>query len=132
MPRLENWVTAMQTALADHQARPFAYDGDDCFNMCADVAKAINGTDPFADLRGYTTLTGAMRILKRQGFEDIGDLIASRLKECAPLCAARGDLAMIDDDIAVGIVTGAMVEGKGPEGPVAVPLSTVKRAFRVG
>ena len=132
MQRNPDWVEAMQQELDRHSALAFSYGGADCLSMCADVILAMTGEDPFKHLRTYRSLNGALRKLKAEGHEAFGDLVASILPEVPPLVARRGDLAFIDDDRFLGVVTGAVVLAKGNDDMVAVPLRSAKRAFRVG
>lgn len=137
LQRVPDWVEALFATIACHEAQAFKRGKSDCWCMSLDVARAMTGTDPFADQRSYTSERGALRMLKRFGVENLGDAVETRLPEIAPMIARRGDLATFDEVMAVGVVMGEMVLSKSPlvadaNGMIAKPLISAKRAFRVG
>jgi hypothetical protein len=135
--RVPDWVDALFATIACHEAQAFQRGKSDCWCMALDVARAITGIDPFADQRSYTTERGALRMIKRFGVKNLGDGLATRLPEVPVMIARRGDIAVFDEVMAVGVVTGDMVLTKSPliatsNGMVGRPLISAHRAFRVG
>lgn len=59
-------------------ARPMIWGVDDCALWCADVLRPALGVDPASLFRNrYTTPRGYLRVLKREGFQDLGEAIAT-------------------------------------------------------
>lgn len=124
----------MLAEIERHSALPFEYGKSDCLTFAVDVARAISGVDAMKGRRGYKNQQGAMRALKRSGFSDVGDALASKFEEVPPSLAGRGDLGVIvGDEVTVAVVfVGPYAVGKEvPGGVRQVPRSAVARAFRV-
>lgn len=137
LQRVPDWVNALFAAVANHEAQAFERGVSDCWCMALDVAKAITGSDPFADKRRYTTERGALRMIKAYGVSNLSDGLATRLPETPVMTARRGDIAAFDEVMAVGVVMGDMVLTKSPlvnaeNGMLARPLISAHRAFRIG
>lgn len=115
--RLPGWEIALVETLARHQQMPFAYGTGDCLIRIADVALAMTGSDPMADIRGtYDDAKGADAALKKLGFASIEVALADRFVEIAPADARRGDCGVADaleadDGPAAVVVVGDMVMG---------------------
>jgi hypothetical protein len=134
MTRLPNWQSLMQACLAERWALPFAWGTQDCCTLPCDVALAMSGTDPMADLRDtYSTKESAAAVIA-----DAGGLIAlaaARLDdEITPLRASVGDAGYHE---VVGMPSLAVCAGPhwltvGPKGIAVLAASHVTRAWRVG
>jgi hypothetical protein len=97
----------------------------------------VTGEDLAAAYRGkFTTKGGALRVLKKTGFDSLDDLVASLLPEVHPSQARVGDIATFPMDDAfgctLGVVNGERVLVLRPEGIGSMELLQAKRAFRVG
>jgi hypothetical protein len=132
--RKEGWEDRMLEEIERHSALPFEYGKSDCLVFAVDVARAISGVDAMKGRRGYKNEVGAFRALKRAGFADVGDALASKFEEVAPSLAQRGDLGVIvGEKVTVAVVfVGPYVVGKeAPGGIKQVSRSLATRAFRV-
>ena len=114
---------------------PFEWGTHDCALFAAGAVKAQTGKDPARGLRGrYSTAAGAMKHLRKLGYDRIEDLAAERLEEISPAFAQVGDLAVLDGDGeigALGVVQGERIYVLHPDGLALMPLMSARRAFRV-
>ena len=114
---------------------PFQWGTHDCALFAAGAVKAQTGKDPAIGLRGrYSTAAGAMKHLRKLGYERIEDLASERLEEISPAFAQVGDLAVLDGDGeigALGVVQGERIYVLHPDGLALMPLMSARRAFRV-
>jgi hypothetical protein len=132
--RPEGWEDRLLEEVERHGDLPFEYGVSDCITFAVDCAKAITGTDVMEHRRNYENQIGAAKALRREGFNDVGDFLASEFEEIPPALAGRGDLGVIEgDEATVAVVfVGAHVVGKEQPGGVRqVSRSLVSRAFRV-
>jgi hypothetical protein len=129
--RVRDWPTALATTVEQHRTTPLIWGVSDCFTLPMDCVRAITGTDPWSDQRGYTTEFGAARKLAALDFRDVGDAFAAKLEEIPPARMGRGDIGVVGK---CGVVcVGHQVIGKAAGGGLTFsPRSTVTRAFRVG
>jgi len=146
MPRIKTWRSALFAALDAHRGKPFEWGVHDCAILAADAVAAMTGEDLASPYRGlYASAAEATALLEENGFADAVALAASRFEEIAPAKASVGDLAAVPvggnsvpialqgvGGLALGVVTGAVVQVMGPRGLAAVPLDAAVRAFRVG
>jgi hypothetical protein len=115
---------------------PFVLGKSDCLTFALSVAAAVTGSDPYAGRPRYTTMAHAVRLLKRHGFNCIGDGFAAVWQEIPPSFATLGDIGVLKEDAAVGMAA-VVHDGNGwlarndPKGLVRKPMSSVARAFRV-
>ena len=144
MTRLPQWDTVLLPEfIATNRYRPFAWGSWDCSLFAAEAIQAITGVDVGHDFRGkYKTERSAMRTIKRvtggSGIEAAAVHVASAhgMAEVAhPRAAGRGDLVVADNAgrVVAGIVAqhGRSVLSVGEHGLAEIPLTTVKRAWRV-
>lgn len=131
--RPDGWEQALADAIERHATLPFEYGVSDCFVMATDAAEAATGSPVLAEYRRYTTETGAARVLRRAGVEDVGALFALHLEPVAPALAHRGDIGVIERDgqIAAGVFTSFGFAVKAEHGVLYEPLTAVARAFKV-
>ena len=132
------WKADLRSYLAAQADAPFVWAGQDgghdCGSFAGGAIEAMTGENPHAALAGkYKTMAGALRALKRLGHEDHIAYAASLLDEIDPLYAQFGDVAVVDspEGPALGVVIGAHIEIRTPEGRGVVPLTDAVRAFRV-
>jgi hypothetical protein len=114
---------------------PFAWGSKDCLYWASACAKAIIGRDPAAALkRRYTSRVGALRVMRREGWKDMGDVAASLLPEVPLGQAVTGDWVHVRDDHGhdgLGVVNGHLIAVRTEAGMGLFPLLSAKRAFRV-
>lgn len=130
----DDWKFRLRSYLAAQADAPFAFGSVDCGAFAGGAVEAMTGDNPHAAVAGkYKTMAGALRALKRLGHEDHIAYAASVLDEIDPLYAQFGDVAVVDspEGPALGVVIGAHIEIRTPEGRGVVPLTDAVRAFRV-
>lgn len=129
----ETWKADLRSYLAAQADKPFVWGECDCGAFAGGAVEAMTGENPHAHLAGkYKTMAGALRALRRGGFADHVEYAASVLTEIEPLYAQFGDIAAVpgDDGPALGVVVGANIEVRTPQGRGLVPLTDAVRAFR--
>lgn len=138
MARVEKWRVQFEAVIDDLWAKPFSWGDHDCGpGLVGNVVKAITGDDPAKPYRGkYSDAKGALRIIKRKGFANLGDMVASILPEIHPSEAKIGDIAAVKTDSAIGyalgVVNGERVFVLMENGIGTVDLLQCERAFKVG
>lgn len=138
MIRLPDWAARLHDFVDGVKRSPFAWDGHDCFiGWAADAVLAMTGEDIAAAYRGkYKTAMGGAAVLRRAGFDDLADGVASLLPEIHISQARLGDIAAIPSDgpfgWSLGIVNGETILTVGENVMGVAPLLTATRAFQVG
>ena len=138
MQRLPKWRGRFEAAIDELKAKPFAWGDHDCGpGLVGNVVMAITGEDVAKPYRGkYFDAKGALRIIKRKGFDNLGDLVASMLPEIHPSQAKIGDIGAVKMDspfgYALGVVNGERVFVLMEDGIGTVDLLQCERAFKVG
>jgi hypothetical protein len=129
--------------LASRKNTPYKWGTNDCAMFAADGILAQTGTDIAADFRGkYTDESGAYTAIKEvcggSTVEDAAVYCAQKagMTELQhPLMAQRGDLVIVENDRKriAGLVhiNGRDVAVVGDKGLIRVPITNVKRAWRV-
>jgi hypothetical protein len=136
--RLPDWPARLHEFVDGVKRSPFGWGGSDCLiGWAADAVLAMTGEDIAAPWRGkYKTARGAAGALKRAGFDNLADGLATVLPEIHLSRARLGDLAAIPDDgpfgWSLGIVNGETILVRGETAMGTVPLDRATRAFRVG
>jgi hypothetical protein len=133
MNRLSDWRPRLHLWLQKVDGTPFSFGRHDCCLFGAGAVEAQTGVDLAADWRGrYTTMRGGLRVLRRVGYADHIDLISRHLTEAPRLMAAEGDIAILPEGMAVGVVQGAAIYVLHPSGRLGLTsLSAATRIFRV-
>lgn len=132
--RKPTWRADLLAYLTASARDEFRVGTNDCALFAAGAVKVMTGKDLAKGWRGkYRSLAKGKALLKKEGFADLAELSAHHFEEIPPLMAQVGDVAIVegDDDPALGIVQGASVWVRMPSGIGSVPLTEVKRAFRV-
>lgn len=138
MNRLPQWRINYENLIDDIRRKPFAWGYMDCLAGLVDPAvQALTGEEPFFRFRArYKTAKGALGVMRRSGFENLADLVASELPEIHPSMCVVGDIVAIptDDDFAyaLGVVNGDRVFVISPNGLSTRDISEAVRAFKVG
>ena len=128
----EDWRPRLRAYLARPDAG-FSWGDRDCGGFAGGAVEAMTGENPHSLVAGkYRTMKGALRALQRKGFADHIAYAASVLDEIDPMFATWGDIAVVQGDpgLALGVVTGAQIEVRTPQGRGVVPLTEAVRAFR--
>jgi len=144
LTRKPHWRTRdFHTFLASRLHAPYKWGENDCAMFAADGVLAQTGVDIASDFRGrYTTQAGAYRVIKSVCG---GSSVADAAAYCAqkhdmtelvhPLMAQRGDLVIVENagNLIAGLVhlNGRDVAAVGDAGLITIPITAVKRAWRV-
>lgn len=139
LQRLPNWRTRFEAAIDEIKFVPFDWEAQhDCGpGLAGRLVYAITGEDLTTKYQGkYKTAKGALGVMKRAGFDNLADLVASYLPEIHPSQASLGDIVAYEIDspfgFALGVVNGERVFVLRPEGVGTMDLLAAKRAFKVG
>lgn len=140
LERRQGWENAFVKTVEQHMAQPFAWGVSDCLIVPADLCKAMCGRNPLPSrLRRYRTERGAMKLMLSLGFRDVEEALAATFPSVVPLLARRGDCGVYEQTIegkswlSTLIVLGdGSALGKGPSGPVRVPVHRLKSTFAIG
>ena len=134
MKELEKRAIATELTRKKYEGRPFAWGSVDCVKMARFHALKMGHTPP--RLPRYKTETGAIRAIKKTGFDSIDEIFASMFTRI-PLSMARlGDFVIAEGEAgidAVYISLGRKIMGfhEEAEGLVVVIPEVVKSAYRV-
>lgn len=124
----------MREVVIRHVYSPFSWGGSDCAFVFECVA-VMTGFDALHDIRGYSTEAGALKALKRAGFDTVLDLVAASFEEIHPGFAGRGDIGYPSSIphplMSPAIIDGANAFSKDPFGGVVLPRSAIARAWAV-
>lgn len=140
LTRVDDWRGRFEATIDEIMRVPFAWaDQTDCaIHLAGRLVEALTGVDCVAQYRGrYTTSAGAVRVMRNDGFANLGDLVAAILPELEhPSRAEVGDIAAIPDDgpfgFALGVVNGERIFVLTEKGVGTVDLLAATRAFKVG
>lgn len=135
MGRFEDWEKRFVDIGIERSVSVHEWGVHDCVIFGADAVLAMTGDDVASDVRGqYDGPISAARIIKKNGFDSLGDMIAARLPEIDVALAQRGDAVLCDgeDGEFVAIVNGHTCVGPSRFGLVHVPIKSATRAFKVG
>jgi len=130
--RHADWPERLPRFYRARRNEPFAWGANDCATFAADWVLEMTGTDPIADIRGWTDALEAMRVMQslggfRQAVSDrLGDPIDWRL-------APRGGVVMmhIDGRDSLAVCIGAHAMAPGIDGALLVPMPQAEMAWRV-
>lgn len=126
--RQAGWRGRLYAFLAAADRQPHVYGQLDCALLIAGGVDAMHGTNFGARFKGrYTTYRGGLRVLRREGYKDHLDLVASHARRQALMSAQIGDIAVVDtpDHPALGWVVGDHIQILNQAGLVVIPLMTV-------
>ena len=140
MSRVSGWHGRLDMTLDGLRRQPHGWsDGRDCLlGLAGPVIEALTGEDRVAPWRGrYATMTGALRVMRGDGFDTLADLAASILPENDnPATARAGDVVALPSDDGfggtLGVVAGERVFVLGDDGLLTQDRALIGRAFKVG
>ena len=137
LTRLPDWRLRFAAEMDRQRRAAFEWGAHDCASGLAfGAVEAITGVDMRADWGGYTTPMGVLKMLRKRGFEDMGEAMAATFPEIHPVTAHVGDLGLIPTDGEIGF--GLCVFDAGSlivlteTGHGRAPRSDAVRAFKVG
>lgn len=133
--RLSDWRTRLAAHIAAHARVPFRPGHHDCALFASGGREALTGVDVLAPVRGcYSTIEEGFELAVQHGYASPFDAVVDGLEEIPPAYAQVGDLALVDGDVglpAMGIVQGELVCVLHPRGLAMLPLTDVRRAWRI-
>ena len=133
--RCPGWEHHLAETIEASRDRPFRWGRHDCATFAFDLRRELAGGHDVAALwRGrYTTARGAVRIMRRLGWQSLQAAGRDLLGEPLPSVhlAQRGDLVLANTGLGFGVCLGARAAGIAPEGLVLVPLAACAFAWRI-
>jgi len=139
LKRVSLWVEPFNAVLDEIRRKPFAWGENDCGPAFAGrIVFALTGVDFGLEYAGrYDDASSAYRLMRADGFDDLADLVASKLPEHAHASEAHiGDIVTIPVDTvfrhALGVVNGERIFALTETGVGTVDRRLADRAFRVG
>ena len=138
LQRIDGWRARFDAACDDMRRTPFSWGDHDCLvGLVGNLAEALTGEDIVSPWRQrYASGVGALRVLRNDGFADLGGLVATILPEIHISRARLGDVAAIPSDdgfgFALGVVNGERILVLRPSGFGTVDLLSATRGFRIG
>jgi hypothetical protein len=136
--RVPAWRSRLAAEMERQARAPFVWGRHDCLTgLVHGVFLALTDTDVTFQWRGrYRSAVGAMRVLRHDGFADLGDLAATLAPEIPLARTLPGDIAAVPSGdrfgVALGIAAGGTVIVLGPQGTAALPVADAVRFFAVG
>ncbi|WP_421912725.1 DUF6950 family protein [Mesorhizobium sp.] len=135
LTRLPDWDRRLARLVPEIASTPGVWGQTDCLLTVMDVVAEITGFDPAADIRGrYKTESGAARILRKRGFDDVEMALASLFPPVGALMAQRGDVGVVEQDgmLCAGFVCDRGFMVRSEAGCTILPQTAIKSAFKVG
>jgi len=139
-----DWPEILSNEIAKARALPFEFGEHDCCMFSNNLVLAYTGTDIGKELRGYSTVMGSIRVLKKKGK---GTLLATmnhlmKIHDCPRATHVallrRGDICMAKVDApngrrewAVGICVG-MEAAFASDGVAMVSMDKIDRGWHCG
>ncbi|WP_158133661.1 DUF6950 family protein [Vibrio navarrensis] len=130
-------IQKLVSFLEMYQGRPFETGVNDCALFVSDWVRLLTGHDFAEPFRGkYTSDLGSARLMKKLGYKDLYDLVASTLdahgaKRASPMLAQRGDVvwAKHRETYLCGIALADGVAAIGHDGLLSLPISSIQEAW---
>ncbi|WP_411037668.1 DUF6950 family protein [Shinella sp. BYT-45] len=138
LKRVHDWRSRFEAVVDDIKTTPFAWGTHDCGpGLAGRVVVAMTGVDLAAQYAGaYHDAASAARLIRSQGFDTLGALVASMLPAIHPSEAEMGDIAAIRVDgpigHALGVVNGERIIVLKETGYGTVDLLDAATCFKVG
>ncbi|WP_223215734.1 DUF6950 family protein [Rhizobium herbae] len=139
LKRVPLWVGPFNDVLDDMRRKPFAWGDNDCGPAFAGrIVHVLTGVDFSAPYQGrYHDAVSAYRLMRDEGFDDLADLVATKVPEYAhPSEAHVGDIMTLPVDTpfrhALGVLNGERIFALTENGIGSVDRRIADRAFKVG
>lgn len=134
MGRLANWPDRLTDHIEKWRSKKFRWGTSDCSMFVLQAEKAICGESRFQDFVGkYKSEDGSRRALEEFGAGTLEATLDDRLEVIDIKFAMRGDVGLIEtpEGDALSLVIGNQVAAMSKTGLVFLPLSAVKKVWRV-
>lgn len=117
--------------LAERRTMPFTWGrkNNDCVSFATGAVRAQTGRNVLAGGPDWTTMRGAIRVLKRLG--GLAEAVTANLREIPPAHAHRGDIAGVADPDMPGGIRLMLVEGEHLIGPGLAGTERQRRSMMV-
>lgn len=132
--RVKNWQTRLIETLEGFSGVGFKWGTADCMQLALACSEAMTGIVTYPNAHGYKTERGALRVLKKHGFDNCEQAIEAAFDEKPVIMAGRGDIGIIDtpEGPAALVCVGNQFVGISPDsGFIYLPRAMVRRAFEV-
>jgi len=133
--RNDDWDIQLFNFIQDSQNTPFKWGEHDCALFTANAILAMTGEDLANDVRGrYTTFKGSLKVLKKLGKADLGQVVSAKLGASKlALLAKRGDVVLVNTNstTALGMVAGLVALVPGKEGLEPIKMDDWIKAWTV-
>ena len=136
--RIEKWREPFSDTVDSLYREPFKWGENDCaIGLVRKLIIATTGKDLAKEYEGtYLDAKTGFRVMKKAGFDNLADLVASILPEIHLSQAKIGDIAAIATDdgfgYALGVVNGERVIVLTEKGIGSVDIFNAARFFKVG
>lgn len=134
MGRLADWPDRLCQHIETWRTKKFRWGTADCSMFVLHSEKAICGGSRFSDFIGkYRSENGSKQALEEIGNGTLEATLDARLEVVGVNFAMRGDVGLIEtpEGDALSLVIGNQVAAMSKQGLVFLPLSTVKKVWRV-
>lgn len=131
--RLHDWQLRLESFARERQEMPFQWGRNDCALFAADAVQALTGERLLPNMRGYSNVRDALRLIDAAG--GLRSIACHALGGFVlPAYARVGDVVLVKDGKreALGMCNGGSVIGPGPAGMVAIGMDAALAAWRVG
>jgi hypothetical protein len=139
MKRVKDWRSRFDEELEKIRLQPFDWETQhDCvFGLVARLVEAMIDEPQAREFAGkYDTAEGALRVMKKAGYDSLADAVAARFPEIHPSQARIGDVIAYKTDTpfkyALGVVNGERAFVLREDGVGTMDILEADRAFRIG
>lgn len=136
LQRKGDWAARLHAHVDAGKLKAFDWANHNCgCHWAGGAIEAMTGVDIASEYSAKTS-KGLLAMMKRKGFKNVADLVASELPEIKISQAVMGDIAAIPVKdgfgFTLGIVNGETILVLREDGMGLMPLFSAKRAFKVG
>lgn len=134
LERLPDWEDRLASYIQTIADTPFEWGWNDCLMFVAGAIDAVTAKDPADEHRGqYRSRTGAIRYLKKLGFDSPEACLDALFERIPPAFARRGDLVLANE--CAGVCMGNIALFLGDEtaaGFERLPIERWAAAWKIG
>lgn len=140
--RRPGWETRLVTRLGQVMNTPFEWGVSDCIIQQAEICQAMTGVQFLpARFRTYRSATGAQKLLLKNGFTSVEQLLDATFERVPVAKARRGDCVLIPYPAPDGFLPGGDVAAtlfgqfactRTARGPLRVASDSLTIAWRIG
>lgn len=136
MSRVLGWPQRLHAYVTHHIRLPFKWGEHDCCTFCSGAVAEVIGERPFAEmLGGYSTRLGAIRRVRKLGYDNVLQILDERFERIDPRMAQRGDIVCLRDEEEVipvlAVCMGMHAAALSENGQTFVPMRDAEIAWRI-